>query len=204
MPWQSTEALQAKRKQQRKAARAAGPKKAPGDLELVRAFVSTLPLGKRADELATPERLGRWLEERGLLDGGIALGEEDRQRALGLRRGLRTLMLANSGVEGDPDVIAKIEDAAAAGRVALRYEAGVPTGIGPASRRFDGARGAIVGIVLTARLVGSWPQLKICAAKDCGRAFFDASPNHTGVWCTPQCGERTRATARRRRDRRRY
>ncbi len=82
MPWQSTEALKAKRKRQRKAARTAGIKQAPGELEIVRAFVSTLPLGKRADELATAERLGRWLEGRGLLEAGIALGEEELQRAL--------------------------------------------------------------------------------------------------------------------------
>ncbi len=201
MARQNAATIRAKRKRQRKAARATGVKKAPGELEIVRAFVSTAPRGKRADELATPERLGRWLEQRGLLDAGIDLGEKQQQRALGLRRGLRTLMLANSGVKGDGEVIARIEEAAAAGRFALRFEAGIPTGIGSASRRFDDALGAIAGIVLMARLEGHWPQLKICAAGDCGRAFFDTSPNHTGVWCAPRCGERFRAAARRRSDR---
>ncbi len=53
------ESFQAKRKRQRKAARAAGVKKAPGELEMVRAFASTVARGKRTDELATPARLGR-------------------------------------------------------------------------------------------------------------------------------------------------
>lgn len=200
MARQDAETIKAKRKRQRKTARSA-VKKAPGDLEIVRAFVSTVPRGKRGDELATPERLGRWFEQRGLLDAGVALGKEELRRALGLRRGLRALTLANSGVEADAERLERIAETAAAGRFALRFEAGIPVDIAPASRRFDDALGAIAGIVLTARLEGSWPQLKICAAKDCGRAFFDTSPNHTGVWCAPQCGERFRA-ARRRRDRR--
>ncbi len=49
----------------------------------------------------------------------------------------------------------------------------MPVGFGPASRSFDDALGALAGIVATARLDGRWPQLKICARGDCGRAFFD-------------------------------
>ncbi len=72
----------AKRSRQRKAARAAGVKQAPGDLELVRAFASTVARGERVDELTTPERLGRWLEGRGLLDAGVTVGEAEHRRAL--------------------------------------------------------------------------------------------------------------------------
>ncbi len=190
---QKVKQLQAKRSQQRKAARAAGVKKAPGDLEIVRAFASTVARGKRGDELATPARLARWLEHRGLLDAGVVLGEAEQNSALDLRRGLRVLILANSGVEGDTEALERFEEVAAGGRFALRFEGGVPVGFGPASRSFDDALGALAGIVTTARSEKLWPQVKICAASDCGRAFFDTSPNRTGVWCSPQCGERYRA-----------
>ncbi len=188
---------QAKRSQQRKAARSAGVKQAPGDLELVRDFVSTAAHGERVDELATPARLGRWLRQRGLLDAGIDLGEAELRRAHDLRRGLRALILANRGVEGDAAALECFEEVAAGGRVALRFEAGVPVGFGPASHRFDDALGALAGIAATAMLVGLWPQLRICAG--CSRAFFDTSPSRTGRWCSMRCGERYRAAAHRRR-----
>lgn len=142
MARQDAETIKAKRKRQRKAARSA-VKKAPGDLEIVRAFVSTVPRGKRGDELATPERLGRWFEQRGLLDAGVALGNEELRRALGLRRGLRALTLANSGVEADAERLERIAETAAAGRFALRFEAGIPVDIAlaPLRRRSRGDRG---------------------------------------------------------------
>ncbi len=195
------ESFQAKRKRQRKAARAAGVKKAPGELEIVRAFASTVARGKRTDELATPARLGRWLEQRGLLDAGVVLGEAEHRGAHDLRRGLRASMLENSGVEGDAAALERFEEVASRGRFGLRFEAGVPVGFGPASRRFDDALGAIAGIVTIARLKDLWPRLKICAESGCGRAFFETSPNHTGRWCSPRCGERYRSAVRRRRDR---
>ncbi|MCP3962788.1 MAG: CGNR zinc finger domain-containing protein [bacterium] len=199
MAWQPLKELDAKRRRQRKAARAAGLKKAPGDLELVRAFVSTVARAKRVDELATPARLGRWLENRGLLDAGAALGEAEQRSALDLRRGLRNLILANSGVAADPAMLERIEASSTGGRFALRYEGGLPVGFGPASRRFDDALGALAAIVVTARSEGLWPRLKICSGSDCRRAFFDTSPNFTGRWCSPQCGDKHRAAGHRRR-----
>ncbi len=192
----------AERSRQRKAARAAGVKQAPGELEIVRAFASTVARGKRADELATPERLGRWLERHGLLDAGVAVGEAEQQKVFDLRRGVRAQILANSGAEADAGALERFEEAAAGGRFALRFEAGIPAGFGPASRRFDDALGALAAIVTMARLEGHWRRLRICPESACGRAFFDTSPNHTGRWCSPQCGERYRAALHRRRDRR--
>ena len=193
---------QAERSRQRKAARTAGVKQAPGELEIIRAFASTVARGKRADELATPARLGRWLERHGLLDAGVALGEAEQQKVFDLRHGVRAQILANSGAEADAGTLERFEKAAAGGRFELRFEAGIPVGFGPASRRFDDALGALAAIVTMARLEGHWPRLKICPESACRRAFFDTSPNRTGRWCSPQCGERYRSALHRRRDRR--
>ena len=187
------------RSRQRKATRASGVKRAPGDLEVVRAFVSTVARGKRADELASLGRLARWLVRYGLLDPGVALVEAQRQIAFDLRRGLRGLLLANSGVEPEARALERFEEAAAGGRLGLRFEAGVPVGLAPASGCFEDGLGTIASIVLVARLDGRWPKLKLCHAPDCGNAFFDVAPNLTGKWCTTRCGERYRAAARRKR-----
>ena len=165
-------------------------------------FASTVARGRRADEFATPAKLARWLEHRGLLDAGIDLGEAEQQSAFDLRRGLRALILANSGVEGDVEALERFEEVAARGRFSLRFESSVPIGFGPASRNFEDALAGIAGIVTFAKLEGVWPKLKICAEGDCGRAFFDTSPNHTGRWCSTRCGEKYRAAIARRRDRR--
>ncbi len=183
----------AKRSRQRKAARAAGVKQAPGQLEIVRAFVSTMARGQRADELATPARLASWLQGRGLLDLGITLGEAQHQNAHDLRRGLRVLILANSGVEVDAEALERFELVAMGGRFALRFEDGVPIDFRPASHGFDDALGAIAGTVAKACSEGLWQRLKFCTGSDCGRIFFDTAPSRTGRWCSPRCGERHRA-----------
>ncbi len=198
---QSSRIRKAKRTRQRKVARATGLKVAPGDLETVQAFVNTAARRKRADELASPARLEHWLERRGLLDAGTALGETELRRALDLRRGLRALVLANSGAPLDDAALRRLEQAVDGGRLAVRFDSDGPGGFGPASGRFDDALAALVALAAAARLEGLWRHLKLCAASDCGRAFFDTSANRTGRWCSPQCGERMRAAAHRRRRR---
>ncbi len=191
----------AKRSRQRKAARAAGVKPAPGALETVQAFLSTVARGKSADELATPAQLGRWLEHRGLLATGTTLDEAQLRCAHDLRRGLRALILAKTNALADPGAVEQLTAAVAGGRFTLRFEAGVPVGFAPASRSFDDALGALAAIVVTARLEGHWPRLKICPERGCGQPFFDASQSLTGKWCSPRCGERHRAAVYRRRRR---
>ncbi len=199
---QSFRVRDAKRVRQRKAARAAGVKKAAGTLETVRAFLSTVARGERADELATPARLARWLEQHRLLDAGVTLGEAERKSALDLRRGLRALILAEGGAKAGAEALEGLA-AAAGGRFALRFEDGVPVGFSPASRRFDDALGALVAIAVTARLEGSWERLRICPRSGCGLAFYDASQSATGRWCSTRCGEKHRAAVYRRRGPRR-
>ncbi len=188
-----------KRRLQRKAARTQ-EKQAPGDLETVRAFVNTVARGKQADELATPALVGTWLEDHGLLATGATLDETEQQRALDLRRGLRSLILTHTGGEANPNALEGLAAAAADGRFALRFEGGVPVGFGPSSRNFDDALGALAAIVVNARLEGHWSRLKICPERACGQVFFDTARSR-GVWCSPQCGDRHRAATHRRRRR---
>ena len=54
----------------------------------------------------------------------------------------------------------------------------------------------MIGIVLQAQIDGTWDRLKICAADDCRWAFFDASKNRGGHWCTMElCGNREKNRA---------
>ena len=45
-----------------------------------------------------------------------------------------------------------------------------------------------------AQVVGTWPRLKVCANDTCRWAFYDASRNRTGAWCSmAECGNRAKA-----------
>src|SRR5687768_12718171 len=70
---------------------------APGDLERVRRFVNTRDVEEGTDELDGPESLLGWFSDTGLLDDEAIADEEDLKRALALREGIRSLLLANNG-----------------------------------------------------------------------------------------------------------
>ncbi len=77
------------------------PEPAPGALEQLQTFVNTAPVDGRADLLATPAALGRWLSGRGLLDAGVELSEQDLARVLEVRTAVRQLLAAKTRGEHD-------------------------------------------------------------------------------------------------------
>ncbi len=184
----------------RRPPRTSQPRPAPGDLARVQAFVNTT-VSERGDELSTPQQLGLWLARHKLLDAGVEPTEDDWRRALEVRVGLRELALATTlGREPNPEAVARLERAAAGARSGLRFDAGGPAGFASTTGSFGEALGSLLAAVAAARLAGQWSLFKICARDGCRRAFFDASQNRTGKWCTDRCGDRVRAAAYRRTD----
>ena len=65
------------------------------------------------------------------------------------------------------------------------------------------AVGALLDAVLRCQVDGDWERLKVCAEDSCRWAYFDASRNRSGRWCSmSECGNRVkmrRAYATRRR-----
>lgn len=188
---------QAQRSRQRKTARAAGLPAAPGDLEIVQAFVNTAACDRHPDRFASPEDLGHWLERRGLLAAGTVLEGSQWGRGLDLRRDLRALIRAGGKADDvDGKLLRDLERTSASGRLVVRFDDGGPSSFGPASGGFDDALAALVAIIALARIEGHWPYLGLCVRNGCGRAFF-VEMRRSAKWCTPQCGERVRAARRR-------
>jgi predicted RNA-binding Zn ribbon-like protein len=142
-----------------------------------------------------------WLVSFGLASEAIEVTEADRQELLELRRCIRALIEA--GTAGAPD-----EDAnSALATIAARYP--VPVGVSRDGRvvldldpaeSVDALIGQMIGIVLRAQIDGTWERLKICAADTCRWAFYDASKNRGGHWCSMQlCGNREKNRSYRRR-----
>ena len=172
---------------------------APGDLELLRAFVNTLDAETGEDELRAPKDLAGWLAGHGLLDGPTR--PADLRRALALREALRATLRTHHGEPADPGAAAVLDDAARRAGLALRFDATGAARVEPAAPGVDGALGRLLAIVKAAQDDRTWARLKVCPAEDCQWAFYDASRNRSARWCTMDvCGNRTKV--RRYRERR--
>ncbi len=171
-------------------------KQAPGELELVRAFVNTLDIEEGTDHIATSAAFSAWLRETGLPSsstvraGGVA-------RAAEVREALRELLLANNEGHVPPASAAATLDLAA-GRARLRLRVGSDgsAALHSDAKGVDGALGTILVIAYRAMETGRWSQLKACRNDTCRWAFYDHSRNHSGHWCSMSvCGNRMKVQA---------
>lgn len=156
---------------------------------------------RQDDELKSPDDLAAWMTQRRLLPEGAKISAAMFATALGLRGALRHYLQRDPAERRSAGATRALNTAIAA--FPLRAELGGapvlrPAGDGPlaglsslAAELYDGARD------------GSLDRLKMCAAEECRRVFFDRSKPATRRWCMSSlCGNRikTRAYRERRRD----
>jgi predicted RNA-binding Zn ribbon-like protein len=175
--------------------------KIPHSLELVIDFVNTLDRDEPDDALATPEGLGGWLVDRGLLNAAnLPLREVDRRQAIRLREALLALMLANNGAEAEEQAAHELDAVARRGELGVQFSDDGSASLAPRVEGFAGALAQVVLPVAEASHDGSWQRVKACRADDCRWAFYDRSRNRSGVWCDMAvCGNREKVRAHRRR-----
>ena len=179
-----------------------GSKPPPGELALVQGFINTTNFEPPDDRLAEPEQLEAWLRQHGLLEPGVRLDRADVRAAQAVREALRALLLANNGWPADPGAVETLNRAAGRARVVVRFEESGAARLEPAAGGIDGAIGSLLGIVYRAMADGTWERFKACRLDTCHWAFYDASKNRSGAWCTmAECGNRAKARAFRARKR---
>jgi predicted RNA-binding Zn ribbon-like protein len=169
----------------------------PELLQLVESFGNSIDVGVPADDLDTPQRFGRWLDDHGF--PGIAPTAAELEFARGVRAALRDELLAHHDDLGE----------SARGRLD-QYAARIPmrATFGPEPATFvpvgDGVP-AMLGQVLAAMVIadreGSWDRLKICREDTCLAVFYDRTKNQSRTWCSMGCGNRNKTRSYR--DRRR-
>ena len=164
---------------------------APGALVAVQALVNTAEHRGAEDVLASPAAASAWLARAGLSE---PLGRGDWEGLIEAREALRTLLAVNAGLEGGDAA----EAAAAALRAVARVEVDVAPDGGVTLRGDgDGARRLVADALVAihdAQVAGTWPRLKVCADPTCRWAFYDASRNRAGAWCSmAECGNRAKA-----------
>jgi predicted RNA-binding Zn ribbon-like protein len=172
---------------------------APGELELVRSFLSLHD--HSANDGSTlrpgPRALAWWLREEQLISAEDDVSEVDVAWALAVRDALVQKVRENMGAPADPDADTTCNEAAAETGLRPRFDDPrlVPT--------VDGVRGAIgrlLGVAFMAELDGSWHRFRLCADPTCTTVFYDRSKNHSAKWCSMQtCGNRNKVRAFRQR-----
>lgn len=169
---------------------------APGQLALVQALINTrYGQGRYTHiELTSPEQLRAWLVAHGLLDEGTPVTEGDLRRIFKLREALRDLLLLNNGAVRSTSAIEELNHLADNAPLTVHFhDDGLPT-LEPDISGVDGAIARFIGIVFTAMLDGTWTRLKACRHAPCQKAFYDASKNRSGTWCSmTSCGSRLKA-----------
>lgn len=177
-------------------------RKAPGELEQVRAFVNTRQIGHATERLSDPGALAGWLAERGLAPGAVRATRADLAHALELREALRAMLVAHTGAAGTVagSVTRALDEASRRAQLALHFAQDGGATLVPDAPGVSGALGRLLAIVHDAIAQGTWTRLKACREPDCEWAFFDHTKNHSGAWCSMEgCGNRAKARAYRER-----
>jgi len=165
-------------------------------------FANTLDIdGDVTTELiGTPDELGRWLAEHGLLSACAVVTGDDVLTALALRNGLRAVMASHhDGATTPAAALGPLESAAGELSLRVAFSGGRPHLV-PMGEDVPRALGAILVAVEEAAAEGTWPRLKLCQASTCQVAFHDTSKNQSRQWCSMRvCGNRQKTRAYRRR-----
>lgn len=167
-------------------------KVAPDPLIAVQALADSIDSEDEEEKIGDVASARGWLVGLGLASSSIEISKAELARLHALRRSIRALIEANSMDAADGDAGADL--AAIAARhpvpVSVDREGRVGLDLDPAGS-VDTLIAQMIGIVMQAQVEGTWERLKICAADSCRWAFFDASKNRGGHWCSMEvCGNR--------------
>jgi predicted RNA-binding Zn ribbon-like protein len=157
----------------------------------------------QGDELGGPRELGAWMAKRGLLFTGARISPPMFDVALRLRASVRAYL------QYDPAERRKNKEAVQSLNTALRLfplvaRAQVDHGMVLGAARDDALAGlsAVVAELYDGSVRGTLDRLKMCAAEECRRVFFDRSKPATRRWCmSTLCGNRMKTRAYRERHR---
>jgi predicted RNA-binding Zn ribbon-like protein len=176
-----------------------GRRPAPARVALLQSFLNTpWNLGEpdQGELLGSPEELGTWLRSRGLLDARTRPTDEDLQRTLAVREGLRALAFANNGQSLETRAVETMRRASRGAISEVRIEPEGAQFAVPEKSGVDGALGALLAIAARAMIDGTWERLKACPGRHCGWVFYDSSRNHSARWCSMKvCGDREKSRA---------
>jgi predicted RNA-binding Zn ribbon-like protein len=169
---------------------------APADAVLVRDFVNTVEWQEDAETWTTPDDVARWFAAH----VGIAVDrptEDDLLLARRVREGLRSVLLQHAGHEPLPAAASDLDDALRRVPLLMRLDEDGELRLDGGGSGGAAAVAQILAAVDRLRSAGSWSRLKACARESCRWAYWDASRNRSGRWCSMSwCGNYVKMRAR--------
>jgi predicted RNA-binding Zn ribbon-like protein len=145
-----------------------------------------------SDELANAQGLAIWMAERDLIKPGANITPSMFGTAIRLRSDLRAL------IERDParraknkDVLRSLSNSTRLLPLVVEASDWGEIRLQPARTDALGGLSIIAAELHNASATGSLDRLKMCAAEDCRRVFFDKSKPSSRRWClSTLCGNR--------------
>jgi predicted RNA-binding Zn ribbon-like protein len=176
---------------------------APGRLELVRQFLNTIDVENNIDQLGTSRGARRWLLAQGLLRRSEQVSERDRLTLTDLRERLRALAYAHNGFPLAHNELVRLNRHASNTSIGAIFHGSDEVELVGGKGGVNDTVSALLAIVCDSIREGTWSRLKACQnAATCGWAFYDASRNRVGTWCSMSvCGNRAKTRAYRQRQR---
>jgi predicted RNA-binding Zn ribbon-like protein len=167
-------------------------KPAPEPLRRVQSFINTIDRESGQDRFAKLEDAQPWLVDNHLLAPTATAGADDLRLLVGVREGLRALVIHNSGGPSpDPMVTAPLREVSESSRVEVVVDGRGRVSLVPEGDSVAARLTSLLLIVKDAQLDGTWTHLKSCANDACEWAFYDRSRNHGGTWCDmASCGNK--------------
>jgi predicted RNA-binding Zn ribbon-like protein len=146
---------------------------------------------QQAEELGSAAALGDWLKARGLIERG-AVPARTFEQALRLRGAIRDYLKCDAVERRRKTAVVDPLDKALEPfplRVAAFGKDGLK--LQPVQDDAQGGLSAIAAELYDAAANGTLDRLKMCAADECQRVFFDRSKPGTRRWCqSTLCGNR--------------
>jgi hypothetical protein len=175
-----------------------GAPSAPGDLELVRAFLSLHDHEERNPDSLPPslESLRWWLSSRALVEEGDPIKDQDLAWALRVRDALTAKVHESMGEPKDVTATEFLNRAAEQTGLRVCFGCDDDSPIHVDATGVRGAIGRILGTAFLAELDGRWERFRVCHDPGCSAVFFDGSKNKSGKWCSmSSCGNRAKVRA---------
>lgn len=175
---------------------------APGGLELVRSFLNTSDIEAGVDVFATPAGIEAWLQARELSVAHGEVTEDDRRRLVAFREALRELITCRERGDTHDAPLGSLHRAARSSPLIVVFDTDGHAALRTIGSGATGLIGTILGEISVAAVAGTWTRLKICRNDACRWAYYDASRNRSGAWCSMAvCGNRAKGRALRARRR---
>jgi predicted RNA-binding Zn ribbon-like protein len=158
----------------------------------------------QGDELTSPRELGAWMSQRGLLFTSAKITPAMFETALQLRASVRCYLEFDS-VERrkNQDAVRSLDKAMHLFPLVAEARNDGTLALRPARGDALAGLSCVVAELYDGSVRGTLDRLKMCAAEECRRVFFDRSKPATRRWCmSTLCGNRIKTRTYRERHRR--